>query len=72
LYVFPRHTPSGRFNIQIWPAGGVAGRHIVYANKVANVDWDQHGNVDIISYKSGAWEAQLIELLRHQGTVTFI
>jgi hypothetical protein len=52
-----------RFNMAIWPGGIQDSGHIVQANKVANVDWDQSDNVDIVNYQSGPWEDELLVLL---------
>lgn len=51
------------FNIAIWPGAAENAGHIVQANKVANVDWDQWDKVDIIAYRSGEWEKELLDLL---------
>lgn len=43
---------------------------MVYGDKVCDVDWDQAGNVDILSFRSGAWDRELIGLLRAEGNIT--
>jgi hypothetical protein len=63
---------SPKYNLQIWPGGAQDGGHIVQGDKVANVDWDQYDNVEIISYRSGPWEQQLVELLSRSGSLTFV
>lgn len=61
-YCIPGAMPGRPFNMQIWPGGRQQGGHVLQADKVANVDWDQHGNVEIISFRSGTWEQELITL----------
>ena len=58
--------------MEIWPAGIQSGGHVVQGDKVANVDWDAHGNIDIITFKSGVWEQQLLDLLQHPTKVEFL
>lgn len=58
-------------NMQIWPGGDPAERPfgIYHANKVANVDWWQDGDVEIHTYRSGPWEAELLSLLQGRPNV---
>jgi hypothetical protein len=64
--------PLRPFNLQIWPAGRlVAPRCHLHGNKVANVDWTQWDEVDILSYRSGVWEAELLQLLT-QSNLRFL
>jgi hypothetical protein len=71
-YANPGALGPGRlFNMAIWPGGAQDGSHIAHANKVANVDWDQRDNVDIVSYRSGPWEDQLRALLSDTRVIPF-
>ena len=72
VYAIPGAMPGRAFNMQIWPAGEEQGGHILHGDKVANVDWDQSDNVAIISFESGAWERELLDLLAASGSVGFI
>ena len=72
LYATPGALPGRPFNMQIWPAGIEQDGHIFQGDKVANVDWDQQGNVDIISFRSGDWEQQLLDLLAASQSVEFM
>lgn len=55
--------PGRPFNLAIWPGGAQDSGYVMQANKVANVDWDQGNNVDILSFRSGPWEDELLSLL---------
>lgn len=60
-------------NLQIWPGAKDSGwGHTLYDDKVANVDWDENCNVEILSFRSGAWEAELVELLSGAGKVVHL
>ena len=58
--------PRRSCNIAIWPAGIIDCGHLVLGDKVANVDWDQRDNVDILTFRSGPWEGELLSLLRNE------
>ena len=32
--------------------------------KVLNIEWDDHGKVELVSFRRGAWELELITLAR--------
>jgi len=71
IAIFPYGTdPNGKFgSLSIWPDGKVDCGRVVFGNKVANVSWDANDNVEIMSYRSGAWESELLALLRAEGGV---
>lgn len=64
--------PPGAFgprrgsNLAIWPDGVIDDGHLMLGDKVANVDWDQHDTIDILSFRSGPWEGELLCLLRNE------
>ena len=62
-------APDRGCNLNIWPAGANDHGHLVLGNKVVNVDWDQRDNVDILTFRSGPWEGELLSLLRNEGNV---
>ena len=64
--------PGRPYNLQIWPGGQEDTGHIVHSNKVANVDWDQWDNVEILSFRSGAWEQELMSLLEASANIKFL
>jgi hypothetical protein len=70
-FAFPGVFDRAKCNMQIWPNGSQDGRHIMYGHKVANVNWDHHDMVEIVSYRSGPWEDELLHLLRG-NTVDFL
>lgn len=72
IYAIPGALPGRQFNMQIWPGGQERKGHILHGDKVANVDWDQSGQVDIITFESGAWERELLDLLSASGSVEFM
>lgn len=72
VYAIPGALPGRPFNMQIWPAGVEQDGYILQGNKVANVDWDQLDNVEILSFRSGAWERELLDLLAASGSVDFL
>ncbi|MDP3673767.1 MAG: hypothetical protein Q8R44_01525 [Novosphingobium sp.] len=61
--------PGRGYNLNIWRGAKVDGGHLVSSQKVANVDWDQRDNVDILTFRSGVWERELLSLLRDEGNV---
>ena len=61
--------PRRGCNIVIWPAGIIDCGHLVLGDKVANVDWDQRDNFDILTFRSGPWEGELLSLLRNEVNV---
>lgn len=65
----PGTMPGRPYNLQIWPGGKEDMGHIMHSNKVANVDWDQWDNIEILSFRSGAWEDELLALLQGSGNV---
>ena len=66
----PESMPGRSYNLQIWPGGKEDSGHIMHTNKVANVDWDQWDNVEILTFRSGEWEEELLALL--QGSTNLI
>ena len=62
-YSIQRRPDEVWHNIQIWPPGGDEFGTYVYGNKVANVNWDGSDNVDIITFRPGPWQEQLLALL---------
>ena len=73
IHYLPPGAMLGRpYNMQIWPYGAEDLGHIVHQNKVANVDWDQWDNVDIISFRSGPWERELLNLLDAPPNLGFL
>lgn len=67
VYGEPRGVP----NVQIWPAGKLEHGHILHGDKVANVDWDGD-YIHVFTFKSGPWEAELLELLRPSDNVRYL
>lgn len=67
----PGSIPGRYFNMNIWPGREQGWGHMMHGHKVANVDWDQFDNVDILSYRSGPWEGELLSLLTEQNNVAF-
>ena len=67
----PGYYGSDRgLNINVWPGRIVDGSGmILHDNKVANVDWFPDNSVDILSYRSGPWEQELLSYLRDEGNV---
>ena len=63
--------PLRGFNLQIWKGRRVEEGLFLHDNKVANVDWDQDDIVDILSYRSGPWEEELLSLLRPTANVAY-
>lgn len=61
--------PGRGYNLNIWPAGVIDRGLLVLGDKVVNVDWDQFDNVNILTFRSGAWEGELLSLLRDEGNV---
>ena len=63
LHAPPESYPNGPcHNVNIWRHG---------KSKVANIEWNECDGlaiVDIISFRSGAWEKELLELLSAQGS----
>jgi len=60
-------------NLQIWPGARNDGCGLtLYDDKAANVDWDDSGNIEILSFKSRLWEAELVELLTGTGKVAHL
>jgi len=69
-FTLPGANGMGRgFNLQIWPSGTVDAGHILHGNKVANVDWFGDGRVEIISFRSGSWEQELLSFLSDEGNI---
>lgn len=56
-------------NLAIWPGGVIDHGHLMLGDKVANVDWDQHDTIDILSFRSGPWEGELLSLLRTESNL---
>ena len=42
--------------------GGLDIYHADYKGKLANIEWDEQGNVEIRSFKRGPWEDELLRL----------
>lgn len=67
--------PPGAFgprrgaNLAIWPGGIIDHGHLMLDDKVANVDWDQHDAIHILSFRSGSWEGELLRLLRNESNL---
>lgn len=60
-------------NLQIWPGARNDGWGLtLYDYKAANVDWDDRGNIEILSFRSGFWEGELVELLTGTGKVVHL
>jgi hypothetical protein len=51
FYGIPGWSPVRQFNMQIWPPGSQIGDHYMQGGKVANVDWDQSGDLYITSFR---------------------
>jgi hypothetical protein len=64
--------PRRGANLQIWPGSepGLEDFGVFHGNKVASADWWQDDSVKIITYRSGAWEGELLSLLRDGSNVT--
>lgn len=62
-------APHRGCNLNIWPGAHIDHGRLVTKNKVANVDWDEFDNIEIWTFRSGPWEAELLRLLRHEGNV---
>jgi hypothetical protein len=61
------------YNMQIWPGRRLVAPGYVLQNcKVANVDWTQCDEVDILSYRSGKWEEELLQLLSSGANLHFM
>ena len=71
-YAIPGAFPGRPFNMSIWPSGTQDRGHIVQGDKVANVDWDQADNIQIISYRSGDWEQRLLNLVSCSSGLVFL
>ena len=67
----PGYYGSDRgLNINVWPGRIVdESGMILHNNKVANVDWFPDNSLDILSYRSGSWEQELLSYLRDEGNV---
>lgn len=73
FYAPPGACGLGRgYNLQIWPGGSARWGVVMQANKVANVDWNQWDEVDILSFRGGAWEQELLELLTAPSNVAYM
>lgn len=64
--------PARPYNLAIWPSGREIFGHIIQANKVASVDWNQWDEVHIISFRSGEWECELLDLLAAPTNISFL
>ncbi len=72
VYTFPGAFGSGRgHNLQIWPGRRVDSGHMIGEDKVANVDWNDRDEVDILSFRSGTWEEELLSLLKNESNISF-
>lgn len=69
LYMFEGGRHGRGYNLNIWPGAKQWGGMTSYDHKVANVDWNERDEVDILSYRSGPWEAELLSLLSNNSTV---
>jgi hypothetical protein len=72
LYSIQGSIPGRPYNLQIWPSGSQNQGHVLHGPKVANVDWDQWDNVDILSFRSGEWETELLHILSACETVSLM
>lgn len=72
LYSIPGAIRGRPYNMQIWPAGVQTCGYITQGDKVANVDWDQWDNIVILSFRSGPWEAELLDLLANSEKLEFL
>ena len=70
-YSIPGAIPGRCLNMQIWPAGAQEYGRIVQGNKLVNVDWNHSNLVDIISFRSGDWEKDLLALVADANTIEF-
>ena len=62
-------THESRRNIQIWPPGvHECGTHI-HGNKVANVSWHRSDKVELVTFRAGLWQGQLLLLLTAGGSM---
>jgi hypothetical protein len=43
------------------------GLDVLATRKVMNVEWDTEGNVDVVSFKPGQWEADLLAAANHKA-----
>lgn len=64
--------PGRPFNLEIWPPGGYDLGSYFNGNKVMNVDWDERGKVDIITFRGGCWEDELLALLENADNILFL
>ena len=71
IVFYPRRAlaPDRDCNLNIWLGSQFYSGHLSTQHKVANVDWDQFDNVEILTFRSGPWEAELLSLLRREGNV---
>lgn len=55
----------GPHNLQIWPDAKMDAEcgMLEHGDKVANVSWDDDDTVEIVSYRSGPWEAEIVALI---------
>lgn len=68
------HWPGSGYNINIWP-DGVRERssgHVLHGLKVVNVYWNQRDELQILGFRGGSWEAELLELLTAAENVSFV
>jgi hypothetical protein len=72
FYGIPGWSPVRQFNMQIWPPGSQIGDHYMQGGKVANVDWDQSGDLYITSFRGGTWERELFTLLSSDEEAVFV
>lgn len=73
FFAVPGAMGYGRgYNLEIWPNGAVNQGYVLQGHKVANFDWNQSDEVEILSFRSGAWEKELLELLRAPVNVSFM
>lgn len=63
--------PLRGWNLNIWPDAAIDCGIKVHGDKVCNVDWDQHDNVYITTFRSGPWEEELLRLLRGEGNLSW-
>ena len=63
---------EGWQNVQIWPPGGYDSGRYVQGNKVANVSWDCGGNVELVTFRGGSWDEQLLSLLVTGEPITIV
>ena len=64
--------PTRGYNLTISPGARIRFAGLKeHGQVVCNVDWNQFDRVDILSYRSGSWEQELLDLLRPTDNTLF-